>query len=71
MAVAGDVLIELHMHKAVILKHMHLPGLALARFQEAQRLGDRHLIDEDLPFLEGSFGDAVARLDDGRGGRPS
>ena len=47
-AVAGDVLVELHMHQAVFLERMHLARLGLARLEEAQRLGDRHLVDQHL-----------------------
>jgi hypothetical protein len=64
-AVAGDVLVELHMHEAVFLERMHLARLGLARLEEAQRFGDRHLIDQHLAGPS-AFGNAVARLDDRR-----
>lgn len=71
-AVARDVLVEFHMHEAVFLERMHLARFGLARLEEAQRFGDRHLVDEDLAGLERCLGDAVAGLDDrrlaGRGG---
>ena len=65
-AVLGDVLVELHMHQPVFLERMHLARLGLARLEEAQRLGDRHLIDQDLAGLELLSGNAVAGLDDRR-----
>ena len=46
VAVPGDVLVELHMHQPVFLQRMHLARLGLARLEEAQRLGDRHLVDD-------------------------
>ncbi len=66
MAVPGDVLVELDVHQPVVFQRVHLPRLGLARLEEAQRLGDRHLIDEDLALLERRLRDAVAGLDDGR-----
>ncbi len=66
MAVAGDILVELHMHQAVFLQCMHLAGLGLARLEEAQGFGDGHLIDERLSGRQLFLGNAVARLDDRR-----
>ena len=66
MAVGGDVLVQLHMHHAVIGKTMHLAGLGLARLKPAQGFRDRHLIDDDLVVLKHRFGDAVAGLNDRR-----
>jgi hypothetical protein len=43
---------------------VHLARLGLARFEEAQRLGDRDLEDQDLAFGQRLFRDAVAGLDD-------
>ena len=43
VAVAGDVLVELHMHQPVVGERMHAARLGLARLEEAQRLRDRHL----------------------------
>ena len=51
LAVLGDVLVELHVHQPVFLERVHLARLGLARLEEAQRLGDRHLVDQDLPGL--------------------
>ena len=53
------------MHEAVFFQLVHLACLGLARFQKAQRLGDRDLEDKDLPLGQRGFGDAVAGLDDG------
>ena len=66
MAVAGDVLVELHMHQPVFFQGVHLPGLGLARLEEPQRLRDRHLIDQDLVPGQRLLGDPVPGLDDGR-----
>ncbi len=49
---------------------MHDPRLGLARFEEAERLRDRHLVDEDLALAERRLRDAVAGLDDARLLRP-
>ena len=35
MAVASNVLVELHVHEAIFLKRMHLAGFGLAWFEEA------------------------------------
>ncbi len=56
---ARDVLVELDVHEAVFLQRMHLARLGLARLEEAQGLGDRHLVHEDLAGAERRFGDAV------------
>ena len=66
MAEAGDVLVELHMHQAVFGERMHAARLGLARLEEAQRLRDRHLIDQHLVRVQRRLGNAVARLDHGR-----
>lgn len=66
MTVAGDVLVELHMHQPVFLERMHLSRLGLARLEEAQGFRDRHLVDERLAFGELFLRNAVARLDDRR-----
>ena len=63
MAVARDVLVELDMHDAVFAERMHGARLGLARLQEAQRLGDRHLIDENLILAS-----AASRARDGASG---
>ena len=68
-AMPGDVLVELHMHQSVFFERMHLARLGFARLEEAQRLGDRHLVDKRLALGQRVLGDAVARLDDGRLGR--
>src|SRR6056297_2571005 len=65
LAMARDVLVELHMHQPVILKRVHLAGLDLGGFEKPQGFGDRHLVDEDLILGQGLLGDAVAGLDDG------
>ena len=58
------------MHQPVFLQRVHLARLGLARLEEAQRLGDGHLVDEDLARLQRRLGDAMAGLDDRcRGGR--
>ena len=44
---------------------MHAPRLGLARLQETQRFGDRHLIDQHLPGMQRRFGDPVPGLDHG------
>jgi hypothetical protein len=41
---------------------MQLARLGLARFEEPKRLGDRHLIDQDLVFTQRCFGDPMPRL---------
>ena len=69
MAVARDVLVELDVHDAVFGERVHGARLGLARLEKAQRLGDRHLVDEDLFGGERRLGDAVAGLDDRRFGR--
>ena len=66
MAVAGDVLVELDVHQPVFAERMHAPRLGLARLEEAQRLGDRHLVDEDLAGVQRRLGNPVPGLDDGR-----
>ncbi len=63
MAEASDVLVELDMHQPVFAERMHAPRLGLARLEEAQRLGDRHLIDQHLPAMQRRFGNAVPGLD--------
>ncbi len=68
VAVARDVLVELDVHEAVVGERMELARLCLTRLEEAERLGDRHLVDDDLAGRELRFGDAVAGLDDGRRG---
>ena len=68
-AVAGDVLVQPHMHQAVFGQGVHLAGLGLARFELAQRLGDRHLIHQDLALAQGGLRDAVTGLDHRRLGR--
>ena len=67
--VFGDVLIELDVHEAVIFERVHLPGLGFARLQEAQRLRNRHLIDQHLTFAQRRFGNAMPGLDDAGFGR--
>ena len=64
LAVAGDVLVQLHMHQPVFGQRVHAPRLRPARLQARQRLGLRHLIDDDLVLAQWLFGDAVAGLDD-------
>ena len=66
LAVPADVLVELHMHEPVFLERMHAPRLGLARLEEAQRLGDRHLEHQYLILGERQLRDAMARLHDGR-----
>ena len=66
LAMPRDILIEFDMHQPVFLQLMHLAGLAFARLQEPQRLGDRHLIDKDLPLAQRRLGDPVAGLDHAR-----
>ncbi len=69
VTVPGDVLVELHVHEAVFLERVHRAGLGLARLEVAQRLGDRHLVDDRLAGRERRLRDAVACLDDrGLGG---
>lgn len=63
MAVARDVFIQLHLHHAVLLQRVHLAGLGFARLDKAQRLRDRHLIDQDLVFAQRGFRNAVTGLD--------
>ena len=52
------------MHQAVFFKRMHLARFGLARFKEAKRFGDRHLIDKNLIFAQFLFRNAVAGLND-------
>ena len=66
MAVAGDVLVELDVHDAIFGERVHGARLGLARLEKAQRLRDRHLVDEDLVAGQRRLGDAVAGLDDRR-----
>ena len=66
MAVARDVLVELDVHHAIFAERVHGARLGFARLQKAQRLGDRHLIDEDLAFAQRRLGNPVAGLDDRR-----
>src|SRR5262245_24907076 len=61
-----DVLVEPHVHDAVLLQGVHLAGLDLAWLQPAQRLGDRHLEDDDLTLAQRRLRDAMARLDERR-----
>lgn len=70
MAVAGDVLVELHMHEPVFFQRMHLARLGFARLEEAQGFRNGHLVDERLPLSQLLLGNAVARLDDRRLRRP-
>ncbi len=56
MAVAGDVLVELDVHQPVLGQGMELARLGLPRLEEAQGLGDRHLVDQNLPPVERRFG---------------
>ena len=65
MAEARDVLVQLDVHQAVFAERMHAPRLGLARLEEAQRLRDRHLIDQHLPRMQRRFGNAVPGLDHG------
>ena len=57
------------MHDAVVGQRVHPAGLALARLEHAQGLGDRHLVDQDLAVAQRPLGHAVAGLDDRRLGR--
>ena len=66
MPMLGDVLVELDVHQPVFLERMHFSRLGLARLEEAQRLGDRHLVDQGLAFGQWQLGNSVARLDDRR-----
>ncbi len=54
------------MHEAVFGERMHGAGLGLARLEEAQRLGDRHLEHQDLVVAERRLRNPVAGLDDRR-----
>ncbi|MNN32080.1 hypothetical protein D3C81_1457920 [compost metagenome] len=63
MAVAGDVLVELHVHDPVLLQRMEHAGFLVARLDEAQRLGNRHLEHQDLPGAQRRFRNPVAGLD--------
>jgi len=54
------------MHRPVILERVHQPRFGLARLEEAQGLGDRHLEDDDLPLGEGRFRECDACLDNRR-----
>ena len=65
-AMPGDAFVEAHLHDAVFGERVQRARLRLARLQHAQRLGDRHLEDQDLAFLQRRLGHAVASLDDGR-----
>jgi len=73
-AVAGDAFVEADLHDAVLAERVQGARLGLARLEHAQRLGDRHLEDQDLAFAQRSLRHAMARLDDrglfgaGRGG---
>ncbi len=64
MPVARNVLVQLHVHDAIFAERVHGARLGFARLKEAERLGDRHLIDEDLAFSQRRLGDPVTRLDD-------
>jgi len=61
---AGDVLVQLDMHRAVFRQCVHGAGLGLARFQPAQRLRDRHLEHHDLALGQRRFRNPVAGLHD-------
>ena len=63
MAVTRDILIQFHMHKPVFGQRVHLAGLRLSRLEKAQRLRNRHLVDEDLLLAKRYFRNAVACLD--------
>ena len=65
LAEAGDVFVELDVHDPVFGQGVHLARFGLARLDPAQRLRDRHLINDDLVVAEGRFRDAVAGLDEG------
>ncbi len=58
-----DVLVKFDVHKAIFFQGVHLARLCLAWFQKPQWLGDRHLVDEDLPFGQWGLGNTVTRLD--------
>jgi hypothetical protein len=63
VAEAGDVFIKLHLHNAVLFERMHFSRLGFTRLDKAQRLGDRHLKNQDLIFLQRCFRNSVAGLD--------
>ena len=66
MAEARNILVQLDVHQAVFGERMHAPCLGLARLQEPQRLGDRHLIDQHLSRMQRRLGNPVPGLDHGR-----
>ena len=66
LAEAGDVLIQLHVHQAVIRQRVHPPRFRSAWFQAVQRLRLRHLIDDDLVVTQPGFRNAVTGLDQRR-----
>src|SRR5215471_13688271 len=66
LAMTADVLVELHMHQPIFLQGVHAARFGLARLEKTQGLRDRHLEHEDLAFMKGRLGNAVAGLDHGR-----
>ena len=50
MTEAGDIFIQFHLHDAVLFQRVHGAGFRFARFDKAQRLGDRYLEDDYLIF---------------------
>ena len=64
MAVLRNILVELDMHQAIFFQRMHHARLCLTRLEEAKRLRDWHLVDDDLAMGERRLGNAVAGLDD-------
>ena len=66
MSVASDVLVEFHVHEAVVGQPVHRARLDLARLQSLQGLGLRHLVDDDLAFAQRMLGDPMPCLDQRR-----
>ena len=62
VAVARNVLIQLHMHQAVLGQAMQCAGLGFTRLQALHGFRHRHLVDQNLPLGQGHFRNAVTRL---------
>ena len=66
MAEAGDILIQLHLHDAVLFQGVHGAGFRFTRLDKAQGLRNRHLKNQNLIFRQRRFRNAVTGLDQRR-----
>ncbi|BAK11777.1 carbon-phosphorus lyase complex subunit [Pantoea ananatis AJ13355] len=62
VAETGDIFVQFDLHDAVLFQRMHGAGFLLARLNKAQRLGNRHLKNQDLIFFQRGFRNTVTRL---------